>query len=96
MKGYVFSTTPLPVAIISALVQQCLVIVLSLMILDGGVIAQICLHAFAGFWGGAGLLIVRRGAAMNRLDLALIRFGFIPVCIMSFFLSHWIWGLRGY
>ena len=96
MRGYVFTATHLPGAIISALVQQCVVIILSLMILDGGVMVQTCLYAFAGFWGGAALLMVRRGAAMSRLDLSLIRYGFIPVCILSFFLTHWIWTLRGY
>lgn len=96
MKSYAYTSTPLPGAVTSALVQQAVVIFLSLMILDGGVIAQVCLYAFAAFWGGAGLLIARRGAALSRLDLGLIRGGYLPVCIISFFLTHWIWSLRGY
>jgi len=97
MKSYAYTASHLPGAVTSALVQQSVVIVLSLMILDGGVIAQVCLYAFAAFWAGVGVLVARRGpAALSRLDLGLIRGGYVPVCIISFFLTHWIWSLRGY
>jgi hypothetical protein len=96
MKSYAFVATPLPGAVISALVQQAAVMFLSLMILDGGVVSQIRGYAVAAFWGGAGLLIIRRGAALSRLDLTLIRAGYIPVCMVSYLLTHWIWSLRGY
>jgi hypothetical protein len=97
MKSYAYIATPLPGAVTFALVQQAAVIFLSLLVLDGGVMAQVCLYAFVAFWGGTGLLIARRGAAaLSRLDLGLIRGGYVPVCIISFFLTHWIWSLRGY
>src|SRR5215467_3298335 len=91
-----FTTTPLPRAVNCALVQQAIIIFLSALILDGGVIAQICMYALAGYWGGAILLVFRRGAALSHSDLALIRWGYIPVCVISFLLTYWIWWMRGY
>jgi len=96
MKGYVFATTPLPGATRSALIQQAVVIFFSNLILDDGAVAQVCLYAFAGFWVGAGLLVARRGAALTWMDIRLIRWSYIPLCVAAFFLTHWIWRLRGY
>lgn len=96
MKSYVFATTPLPGATTFALIQQAIVIFFCSLILDGGVLGQVCLYAFVAFWGGTGLLIARRGAAITRVDILLIRWSYIPLCIVSGFLTHWIWSLRGY
>jgi hypothetical protein len=96
MKSYAFATTPLPAAARFALIQQAIVIFLSAGMLDGGELAQVCLYAFAAFWGGTGVLIARRGAALTRADILLIRWSYIPLCIVSFYLTHWIWSLRGY
>jgi hypothetical protein len=96
MKSYVFATTPLPEAARFALIQQVIVVVLSAGMLDGGALAQVCIYALMGFWGGTGVLIARRGAALTRVDIILIRWSYIPLCILSFFLTQWIWSLRGY
>jgi hypothetical protein len=96
MKGYIWTTTPLPGATTFALIQQAIVMFFCALILDGGGLAQVCLYALVAFWGGTGLLIARRGAAITRVDIILIRWSYIPLCIVSFFLTYWIWSLRGY
>jgi hypothetical protein len=96
MKSYLWTATDFSRAVTSALIQQAFVILLSAMILDGGGTAQICLYAFAGFWGGTALLAFRRGAALSRVDIAFIRWGYIPVCVLAFALTGWIWAMRGY
>ena len=95
MKWSYFAT-PMPGAVIFALVQQTTVIFLSALIMDGGAIAQVCMYAFAGYWGGTMLLAFRRGAALSHGDIALVRWGYIPACILSFILTYWIWRIRGY
>ena len=90
-----FGRTTLSDAIVFACVQQLFVILLAALVLDGGVLLLICLFAVAGFWGGVGVLVLRRKARASRFDLALIRWGFLPVCALSFVMCSWIWGPKG-
>ena len=79
-----------------ALATQSVVLVLASMILDGGGIAQVCFYAFAAFWGGVLVLRLHRRDALSNVDLLLIRYGYILVCIVSFFITRWIWHWRGF
>jgi hypothetical protein len=79
-----------------AFVQQSLVLVLASMMLDGGGFFQVCFYAFVAYWAGVGLLRLRAKAGLSKVDLLLIRYGYIPVCVLSFLLTYWIWHLRGY
>jgi hypothetical protein len=88
--------SPLQSAIYSACIQQAIIMILAAMILDGGSIGQVCLYALLGFWGGVFVLRVRRREALTKMDLMLIRGGYILVCIISFFITRWIWSWRGY
>jgi hypothetical protein len=63
--------------------------------MDFGTVAQICGIALVAFWGGAVVLVWRHPQCPSRLDLGLIRFGYLPVVVMTFFLVAWIWHLRG-
>jgi hypothetical protein len=96
MKGQSFMTKRLPREVPLALLQQVSIGVLSGMVLDGGVLGEICGFAFVAFWGGAGLILARRRNALTDVDKLLIGWGYIPLCIVSFFLTPWIWRLRGY
>jgi hypothetical protein len=78
----------------SALVQQVLILILAGMILDGGVTGEICLFAAVGFWGGVALVRFRRPVP-TRIDLILIEGSYIVLCVIAFFLTHWIWRLKG-
>jgi hypothetical protein len=81
--------------IFEAIALQIVLGLLALLILDGGGIAEICGIALVSFWGGAAVLIWRHPQSPSRLDIELIRFGYFPVILVSFFLSCWIWHLRG-
>ena len=83
-------------AMLSAFVQQGVILALAVMILDGGAVAQSCFYAFAAFWIGVGVILWRRSSAPTKLDLVLVRGGFIVLFVLSFFLTHGIWLLRGY
>jgi len=81
--------------IFEAVALQIVLGLLALLILDGGLIAQICGIALLAFWSGAVVLIWRHPQTPSRLDIELIRFGYFPVIIVSFFLVAWIWRMRG-
>jgi hypothetical protein len=81
--------------IFEAVAIQIVLGLLALLILDGGMIAQICGIALLAFWSGAVVLILRHPQTPSRLDIELIRYGYIPVSIVSLFLVGWIWRLRG-
>ena len=81
--------------VFEALAIQVVIGILSLMILDGGRVAQVCGVALVAFWGGAVVLICRHPHTPSRADLQLIRFGYLPVVVLAFFLVGWIWHLRG-
>ena len=81
---------------LSAFLQQGLILALAVMLLDSGVVAQSCFYAFAAFWVGVGVILWRRSSAPTKLDLVIVRGGFIVLCVLSFLLTHGIWHLRGY
>ena len=81
--------------ICEAITLQVLLGFLSLLILDGGTTARICGIALAAFWSGALVLIWRRPQSPTRRDIELLRFGYMPVVVIAFFVVHFIWTMRG-
>lgn len=65
--------------------------ILSLMILDGGDCARICGAALLAFWGGAIVLIWRHPQTPTKTDLELVRFGYLPVVVITFVVIHLVW-----
>ena len=82
-------------AIFEAVALQIILGLLAYMILDGGGIAQICGIALVAFWGGAAVLIWRHPQSPSRVDIEPIRFGYLPLIIISSFLAGAVWHLRG-
>lgn len=76
--------------------QQAIIMILAAMILDGGGIGQVCLFAIFGFWGGVLVLRARSRGVLTRVDLMLIRGGFLLVCVISFFVTRSVWAWRGH
>ena len=66
-----------------AVLLQVSIGVLCMLMLDGGVLARVCGCAVLAFGAGAALILVRRPFGPTRLDLAAIRFGFVPVFVMA-------------
>ena len=81
--------------VFEAVLLQLILGILSLMILDGGTTARICGIALVAFWGGATVLIWRKPRSPTKTDIELIRFGYLPLAVLAFFLVHFIWSLRG-
>src|SRR5689334_1079753 len=81
--------------IFEAVGLQVLLGLLSMLILDGGTTARICGIALLAFWGGATVLICRRPQSPTKTDIELIRFGYLPLVVLAFFLVHLIWSVRG-
>ena len=81
--------------VFEAVALQALLGLLSMLILDGGTTARICGIALVAFWGGATVLIWRRPQSPTKTDIELIRFGYLPLVLMAFFLVQFIWNLRG-
>jgi hypothetical protein len=82
--------------IFEAVGLQSLIGLLSLMILDGGETAQICGAALLAFWGGAAVLIWRRPQTPSRIDIQLLRFGYLPLVVSAGGMIHFVWRLRGF
>jgi hypothetical protein len=53
-----------------------------------------CGIALVAFWGGVLTMVYRNPQSPSRLDLELIRFGYLPVVGVAFFLANLIWQLR--
>ena len=81
--------------VFEAVVIQTLVGLFSGLVLDGGNMARICGIALVAFWGGVAVLIARRPQSPTRTDIELIRFGYLPVVVLAWFLVQFIWNIRG-
>jgi hypothetical protein len=82
-------------ALASAGAQQIILLLLASAILDGGVVLQVCVFGFAAFWVGVAIIYARRRLVLTKLDLLLVEAGTVPLSVISFFLSYFIWNRRG-
>ena len=57
---------------------------LSAMLLDGGNALALCLSTFVAFWVGVTLLVLRHPRNPSDIDLWCIRYGFLPLFLVSF------------
>jgi hypothetical protein len=81
--------------IYEGLLLQFLVGLLSLMILDMGECARICGISLVAFWCGAAVLIWRKPWNPSKLDLSLIRIGYLFAVAIAQVLVPLIWAARG-
>ena len=82
-------------AIRDAIYVQVPVIFLSGFSLDGGDLGAMCLIAALAYWCATVLLVVRRPDAPSRLDLAFVRFGYLPLAVATYHYTHYLWRVRG-
>jgi hypothetical protein len=81
--------------IYEALGLQVFLGILASMILDGGDCAHICGAALLAFWAGTAVLIWRHRQTPSKRDLELIRFGYVPVLVITFVVVHLVWLAKG-
>ena len=82
-------------AIGSALAQQLVVFLLAAVLIEWGVVLQVFAFSMAAFWAGTLMIWARRRVNPTKLDLYLIEGGSIPLCVLAYFLSAFIWSVRG-
>lgn len=87
---------PLRDALIFALAIQVPLFLLAGLATDGGAIAQICFFAFIAFSSFLFSVLIFRPTTPTKVDLFIIRIGFIPTFFAAFFLCEHIWNLRGF
>lgn len=88
------TASPLKTAVVWAVFQQALAVLISCLLLDGGAFLDVCLLAFIAFWGGVLVIVLRRGAASTKLDLSFIRAGSIPLLALT--VLYAVWRSNGY
>jgi len=71
-------------------------VVLSALLLDGGLTLQVTFMAILGYLGGLAVMAARRPQAPSALDLMLVRWGFIPLWIAAQFGARYAWTLMGW
>ena len=89
-------------AVFDAVILQVIFGVLSKMVLDGGKVAHTTGIAMLAFSMGVGLIIQRRPTDPTDWDLTWIRFGFLPLLVVTFAVAEWawswswVWKIRGF
>ena len=71
-------------AIKDGLVIQTVLLLLSMLILDGGRLSKMYLIAMIAHWIVALVILIRRGKSLTRWDWLYIRFGIFPIVLMVF------------
>jgi hypothetical protein len=92
---FTLALSPYKDALKLALAQQITILILSAGVLDSGDLFSICLIPFIAFWVGVSFIRRRRPEAPTKLDVIVIKWTYIPLCIVTFLLVNWFWKLRG-
>jgi hypothetical protein len=69
------------------LFQQVPTAILCLLMLDGGQTAKVCGYAMIGFWCGVVIISLRRRSHPSKTDIRFVRWGFLPILVVSFLLA---------
>ena len=56
---------------------------------------EISAAALLAYAAGSTQIMLRRPWTPSRLDLVIVRFGFIPLCLLSAAIFYFIWRARG-
>lgn len=87
---------PLIEALKFSLAIQLIILALAAFVADEGGSWQICFFAFVAFSSYLASVLILRPKAPTKLDLVLIRAGFIPTLVATYFLADHIWTIRGF
>jgi hypothetical protein len=79
----------------AALVQQGIVLILGLLMLDGGLTLHMAMLAVIAFWLAFGIVIARRPLAPTRSDLFLVRYGFLLAFVTILIVAPYVWKAMG-
>ena len=79
-----------------SLVIQAFIVILAAFMADGGAAGQIAFFAFVSFNSYLLSVLVFQPKNPTKIDLILIRAGFLPTIPITVFLVNYIWDLRGF
>jgi len=83
-------------AIKFSLMTQAFIVILAGFFADGGAAGQVAFFAFVSFNSYLVSVLLFRAKSPTKLDLILIRAGFLPTIVITAFLADYIWDLRGF
>ena len=81
--------------LIQGLVLILIIFLLAGLVLDHGLTAQITLMAALGYLGAVTVIAMRRPQTPTRIDILLIRWGFIPLWFAAQYLVREAWTWMG-
>jgi hypothetical protein len=82
-------------AVLFAGLQQLIIIGLASVMLDGGVMLLKFLYAFVAYWVGFSILMIQRRKAHSKVDIQVVQYGYLLLCVISFVAAPVVWHLRG-
>jgi hypothetical protein len=83
-------------AIKFSLVIQAFIVILAGFATDGRATGQIAFFAFVSFNSFLAAVLLFRPKNPTKIDLILIRAGFLPTIVITAFLANYVWDLRGF
>ncbi len=82
-------------AIKTALLQQGIVFILAALMLDGGLTLNAAVIAVVAYWLAFGIVLFRRASSPTRLDMLLVRYGFLLVFAFVVMIGPFVWAALG-
>lgn len=79
----------------TALLQQGIIVVLTALTMDGGLIFHVTVIAVLAYWLAFGVILARRPSAPTQGDLFLIRYGFLLLFVIVFIVGPIAWKAMG-
>jgi hypothetical protein len=81
--------------LLDGLALQLVLLVLSGLLLDGGLTVEISLIAWAAFWCGIVVMLCHRPDRPTRFDLWVLRWGYLPLMLVVQAVARYVWHWRG-
>ena len=79
----------------AALLQQGIIFILAALILDGGLTFHMAVIAFVAYWSALGIIVARRPSSPTRIDILLVRYGFLLVFLIVVTAGPFVWKAMG-
>ena len=79
----------------SALVQQGIILILALLLLDGGLTFNMAVIAVVAYWLAFGILVFRRASSPTKGDVLLVRYGFLLLFFIVLVAGPFVWKALG-
>lgn len=82
-------------ALKTSLIQQLVIVVPSVLMLDGGLMGHIAILALLAYWMSLPMILCRRPADPTPGDLSFVRYGFLATEAAVYFVGQAVWQQMG-